>query len=209
VITYRKHWAVLVGSLGAPSLLILIVVGLLGAQIGGLISGPPPGTALGVAAGLLIPLAGWWTYRYVDWANDIYQVTPDQIRDIYKKPLGREIRKVAPLENILGTEVDRKGLNGLLLNYGDVIANIGQSQFTFHGVYDPNGVQQDIVRALEAYLSRKKQTHRQERQEEMVEWLSSYHEESSALPGGNQPPTGTQGPRGAPPAAPPADPTFS
>ncbi|MEX0787744.1 MAG: hypothetical protein WD040_02995, partial [Anaerolineales bacterium] len=180
VITYRKHWAVLVSTLAAPSLLILLFVGLLGAQIGGLISGPPPETALLASAVLLIPLAAWWVYRFADWANDIYQITPDQIRDIYKKPLGREVRKVAPLENILGTEVDRKGINGLVLNYGDVITNIGTTQFVFHGVYDPNGVQRDIVRALEALLARKREMQKEQRQGEMVEWLTSYHEQTDA-----------------------------
>lgn len=178
VITYRKHWAVLLSALGLPSFLILVFVGLLGAQIGGLTSRPPPETTLLLAAALLLPLSGWWVYRYLDWANDIYQVTPDQIRDIYKKPLGREIRKVAPLENILGTEVDRKGLSGLLLNYGDVITNIGASQFVFHGVYDPQGVQQDITRALEALLARKREAQKRQRQGEMVEWLTSYHEQA-------------------------------
>jgi CRP-like cAMP-binding protein len=178
VITYRKHWAVLVNTLAVPSLLILLFVGLLGAQIGGLISGPPPETALVASLVLLVPLAGWWGYRFADWANDIYQVTPDQIRDIYKKPLGREVRKVAPLENILGTEVDRKGINGLVLNYGDVITNIGTTQFVFHGVYDPNGVQRDIVRALEALLARKREVQKHQRQGEMVEWLTTYHEQT-------------------------------
>lgn len=178
VITYRKHWAVLLGALGLPSFLILLFVGLLGAQIGGLTSGPPPETTLLLAAALLVPLSGWWLYRYLDWANDIYQVTPDQIRDIYKKPLGREIRKVAPLENILGTEVDRRGLSGLVLNYGDVITNIGASTFVFHGVYDPQGVQQDIARALEALLARKREVQKRQRQGEMVEWLTSYHEQA-------------------------------
>jgi len=178
VITYRKHWAVLVNTLAAPSILILLFVGLLGAQIGGMISGPPPETALVASVVLLVPLAGWWVYRFVDWANDIYQVTPDQIRDIYKKPLGREVRKVAPLENILGTEVDRKGINGLVLNYGDVITNIGTTRFVFQGVFDPNGVQRDIVRALEALLARKRETQKQQRQGEMVEWLTSYHEQT-------------------------------
>ncbi len=198
VITYRKHWAVLLNALGLPSFLILLFVGLLGAQIGGLTSGPPPETMLLLAAALLLPLGGWWVYRYLDWANDLYQVTPDQIRDIYRKPLGREIRKVAPLENILGTEVDRKGLSGLLLNYGDVITNIGASQFIFQGVYDPQRVQQDIARALEGLLARKREAQKRQRQGEMVEWLTSYHEQAG--------PSGTGRPReeADPPPADPA-----
>jgi hypothetical protein len=182
VITYRKHWAVLLGQLAAPSTLLLLVVGLLGAQLGGLTGSLPIGTPLGLAAMVLVPLAGWWVYRYVDWANDLYQITPDHIVDVRRTPLGREVRKVAPLENILGTEVDRKGILGLLLNFGDVLANVGSAQLIFRGVYDPNGVQQDIVRALEAFLERKRRAQQRQRQDEIVEWLSSYHQQAGGRP---------------------------
>ena len=131
-----------------------------------------------MAALALVPLALWWLYQYVDWANDIYQVTAAQILDVYKKPLAREVRKVAPLENILGTEVAQRGILGLLLNFGDVVANVGTEKFTFQGVFDPTSVQQDIVRAQEAFNERKKEKERRERREEMVEWLSAYHKEA-------------------------------
>lgn len=174
VITYRRHWAVLLRATSLPSLLILILVGLIGASLGGVLGAPSMATALLLTA-FLIPAGLWWVYQYADWANDVYQVTPDQIVAIHKKPLASEERKVAPLENILGTEVDRKGLAGLLLNFGDVIANVGTTEFVFQGVYDPGGVQQDIVRALQAYLERKRQAERDQRREEMLEWLGAYH----------------------------------
>ncbi len=176
VITYRKHWAVLMREISLPSILILLVVGFLGARIGGLLKISTVGNILLMSGVALLPLILWWTYRYVDWANDIYQITTDQIVDINKKPLARELRKVAPLENILGTEVDRKGIVGILLNYGDVITNIGTAQFIFEGVYDPIGVQQDIVHAQEAYLQRKSERDQRQRQDEMVEMLDIYHE---------------------------------
>jgi hypothetical protein len=177
VVTYRKHWAVLLREISVPSILILALVGVAAARIGGWIAVTNIPTLLMLSAGLLVPAIAWWVYRYVDWANDIYQITPDQIRDIYKKPLGREVRKVAPLENILGTEVDRKGLVGILLNYGDVIANVGTEQFQFEGVYHPVGAQQDIVHAQEAFLQRKHERDRRRRQGEMVELLDIYHSE--------------------------------
>jgi hypothetical protein len=176
VITYRKHWAVLLREIGLPSILLITSIGILGARLGGLI------TLLSwplfmLTLSILLTLGGlWWLYRYVDWANDIYQITPDQIIDVYKKPLAREERKVAPIENILGTEVDRKGLIGILLNYGDVIANVGTTQFTFEGVLDPVTVQQDIVHAQETFLQQKTERDRSRRQSEMVELFDIYHE---------------------------------
>lgn len=177
IITYRKHWAVLLREIGLPSILIMLVVGLLGARLGGLVEVSTVSSFFFFTGAALIPLFSWWIYRYVDWANDIYQITAEQIVDVYKKPLAREMRKVAPLEHILGTEVDRKGILGIMLNYGDVITNIGTEQFTFEGVFDPVGVQQDIVHAQEAFLQRRTDRERSQRRDEMVELLDIYHDQ--------------------------------
>ncbi len=179
VITYRKHWAVLLREIAAPSLLILITVGLTVAGWAGRIEWMPISTLIPLTVTALIALGLWWLYRYVDWSNDIYQITPDQIVDIYKKPLSREVRKVAPLENVLSTEVDRKGVLGYFMNYGDVITNIGTAIFTFEGVFDPIGVQQDIVHAQEVLIQSKRELERKQRRDEMVELLDIYHEEYS------------------------------
>jgi hypothetical protein len=123
-------------------------------------------------------LAGsWWAYQFADWANDIYQISPTHILDVYRRPLGRELRRAAPLENILSTEVDRRGLIGLLLDFGDVRVNIGAEQLDFEGVFHPGAVQQDIVRAQEAFLAGQRVANERERRDEMVEWLGAYHEE--------------------------------
>ena len=177
VITYRKHWAVLLQSIGLPSVLLLAVAGLLGASLSGSLTLFDPLLSIVVLLGLIGGIGLWWLYQYVDWANDIYQVTPTQIVDITRKPLGTESREVAPLENILGTEVDRKGLAGLLLNYGTVTAAVGTAEFKFQGVFDPVGVQQDIVRAQEAILARKREKESGQRRDEMVELLRLYEKE--------------------------------
>jgi hypothetical protein len=179
VVTYRKHWAVLLQHIGLPSLLILAVFGLVGARLGSLAVFGTVQQTLEFSGLALIPLVLWWLYQYADWANDIYQVTPTHIIDVYKRPLGRELRKVAPLENLLSTEVDRRGLIGILLNFGDVTANVGTEVLDFEGVFNPGAVQQDVVRAQEAFNARRRQSERQQRQDEMVEWLSVYHEQVS------------------------------
>jgi CRP-like cAMP-binding protein len=178
IITYRKHWAVLLRRLAIPTLCLLLGLGALGARLSGLLESFPQSTFVIVTALWTLLAALWGLYEYVDWANDIYQITPDQIVDIKKKPLSRQISKVAPIENILGTEVDRKGIMGLVLNYGNVITIIGTEQFIFQGVYNPIAVQQDIVRALDACLEGKKEDERRQRRQEMVEWLRVYHEQA-------------------------------
>jgi hypothetical protein len=177
VITYRKHWAVLLRQLIPPTASLLLLFIFLIVRIGGLVEFLPLNQFLLSSAILSIVLILWWLYRYADWVNDIYQITPTQIVDVNKKPLAREVRKVAPLENILGTEVDRKGFIGIMLNYGAVITNVGTEQFTFRGVYDPANVQQEIVQAQEAFLEREAAAQRRQRREEVVEWLTAYHEE--------------------------------
>jgi hypothetical protein len=178
VITYRKHLAVLVGRLILPTLLFAAVVAAAAAAATGAWGGASlaffyPLAALSGAAALL-----WWLYEYADWANDLYQITPTHIVAVHKKPLGRESRKVAPLENILGTEVDRRGPIGMLLNFGDVVANVGASSFTFEGVLNPSAAQQDIVRAQETLVDHRLQSDRKRRQDEMVEWLAAYHQQT-------------------------------
>lgn len=179
IITYRKHWAVLLREIAVPSLLILLTLGFSGAKLIGWIHLIPASTLIPIAILILIALGLWWLYRYVDWSNDIYQITSEQIVDVYKRPLSREVRKVAPLENVLSTEVDRKGLLGYFMNYGDVITNIGTATFTFEGVFDPVGVQQDIVHAQEALIQSKRELERKQRRDEMVELLDIYHDEYS------------------------------
>jgi hypothetical protein len=178
VITYRKHWAVLLQQVFVPTFYLLLLLVLFGMRLVGFLDVFSAGQLL-LASAIGMILILWWIYRFVDWANDIYQITPTQIVDVNKKPLSRETRKVAPLENILGTEIDRQGIVGLVLNFGSVIANIGTAQFSFHGVYDPASIQQEIVRAQDSFLERQADSERLQRREEVVEWLSAYHEEVS------------------------------
>jgi hypothetical protein len=176
VITYRKHWAVLIQAIVVPALLFVASLGL---ALAGLVGLGPSGwsdaalAALGAAA---VAAGVWGLYEFADWANDLYQITPTHIVDVHKKPLGREVRKLAPLENILGTEVDRHGPVGVILNFGNVIATVGTSEFRFEGILNPSAAQQDIVRAQEALVERKRSTERRRRQDEMVEWLTAYHD---------------------------------
>jgi CRP-like cAMP-binding protein len=177
VITYRKHWAILLRQIFAPSLLIALTIVLLVLRITGTFEELERGVSLLIGAFVIFISLLWWLYRYIDWANDIYQITPNHIVDVNKKPLAREVRMIAPLENILGTEIDRTGIFGVILNFGSVVANVGTAEFSFDGVYDPARVQQDIVFAQDSFLERQAEVDRIQRRDEVVEWLSAYHNE--------------------------------
>jgi hypothetical protein len=130
---------------------------------------------------LLLPLVLWWVYRYVDWRNDIYQVTPDQVIDISRKPLGTEQRRSAPLENILSTEAERIGFTGYLLNYGTVFITVGGTHLDFEDLMDPASVQADIDRRRETRQERKREAEAAAERERMSAWLMAYYENEPEL----------------------------
>ena len=173
-ITYRKHWFVLLQHIFLPSLFILAVL-LLEGMLWHAMENVSAAAMLLVMVMTLLPFLVWWGWQYVDWKNDIYQVSADQILDINKKPLGREERKTAPLENILSTEYERIGILGVLLNFGTVYIRIGSVEFAFEDVYDPPQVQQDIIRRMTARIMQKKEAAVKEERERMAEWLATYH----------------------------------
>ncbi len=175
-VIYRKHWFMLLRKVWKPSagiLAVLVVVTLVSGgfwQLGVPLAGV---VLLGVLA--FIPLALWWLYEYVDWQNDIYMVTADQIFDITKKPLGSETRKSAPLGNVLSMRYERPGLLGLLLNFGTVVALVAGAEFRFEGVFDPVSVQNDVYRRIEAFNTKKAQAESLRRRDEIADWLTVYH----------------------------------
>ena len=118
----------------------------------------------------------WWVYQYIDWSNDIFQVTPDQILDIDRKPFGTEERKAAPLENILSTEAQREGFLEYLLNYGTVYINVGgMTELRFSDVSDPATVQQDIDNRRLARINAKTETQAKAERERLADWFATYH----------------------------------
>ncbi len=148
VVTYRKHWFILLRKImlpaiitGAWSILILLtqfrVITLL-----------HPSTMLALGIFVFLMLAFWCWYQYEDWANDIYVVNDDQILDVYKKPLGAEEKRSAPIKSIQSVEFERLGLLGLVLNYGTVYIRIGDTRFHFEMVYNPADVQNELFRRI-------------------------------------------------------------
>jgi hypothetical protein len=173
-ITYRKHAFFLVRNAFLP---VLLVMG--GALLAaGLVSGLFPVSPLaGLTVGLGVALAGaaWAAYEYIDWANDLYQLTAEQILAVHRRPLGDEERRAAALENILSLEYDRPSPLARLLDFGTVKATVGQVSFTFDEVRDPVHVQEDIFRRMEARRRRREEQARRERREEIAEWIGAYH----------------------------------
>jgi len=117
----------------------------------------------------------WWIYQYIDWSNDIFQVTPDQILDIDRKPFGTEERRAAPLENILSTQAKREGFLAYLLNFGTVYINVGgTNELRFSDVTDPATVQQDIDNRRLARINSKSENQAKAERERLADYFVTY-----------------------------------
>jgi hypothetical protein len=185
VVTYRKHKFFLVRNLFLPILLALLGIPLAAVVLAGILPvGRLPGILLVfglVAAGVI-----WGVYEYLDWANDLYQITPEQILALHRKPLGDEERRAAGLENILSLEYDRPSILARILNFGTVKATVGQVSFTFDEVGDPVNVQEDIFRRMESRKKRMSESQRRARREEIADWIETYHSLTRKEAGGDE-----------------------
>lgn len=181
-ITYRKHWYVLLRKAGWPTLIILVLFFLVTSFdimyfLGRImVLSPLFVSGFGFVLFILI-LFPWWLYNYIDWRNDIYQVTDRSIFDIERRPFGTESKKSAALENILSLEHDRIGFLGYILNVGNVLINVGEAKFTFNDVYDPARVQQDIFNRMQQIRYKKQQEEVARERDRILQLLEIYHQE--------------------------------
>jgi hypothetical protein len=111
----------------------------------------------------------------MDWSNDKYEVTSEQIIDIDRKPFGTESRNAAQLESILGTNYIRHGILGNIFNFGTVNITVGGTQLVFEDVMDPASVQSDIDRRRMARKAKQDEARITAERERMAEWLAAYH----------------------------------
>jgi CRP-like cAMP-binding protein/uncharacterized membrane protein YdbT with pleckstrin-like domain len=182
-VIYRKHWFVLIEKAWIPILGLLTLFGLFLYRLylimttsATLFSGVSPDPWVSVLIMLFPVFLIWFIYDFVDWSNDRFEVTNEQIVDVYKKPLSTQIRNASQLENILETEYARVGILGQLFNYGDVVITIGGSKLTFEDVVDPATVQSDIDRRRMTQKARKEEKDRAAKRDEIAEWLAVYHQ---------------------------------
>lgn len=185
-ITYRKHWFVLFRktwwsffSIAFFSALLVFMV-----QYNYYLT-VLPCVAMAIYALLFV----WLGYQYLDWNNDIYRLTPESILDIEKKPLGKELKKSAGLDAPdFRVEHSRENILNILLNFGTVTVNIGQTQFVFYGVYNPEQVHKDVADFREAFKRRKRQEEAERERERMLDWLVTYHSKTGGVEGQGRPP---------------------
>lgn len=193
MITYRKHLYVLFRMTWLPAasgMGLIAGTGLLYYwRIQDQISLLTPGVILLLGIALTGMAFLWWLYKFVDWSNDIYRVTPEKIIDSERKPLGDEITKSAPLENIIGLDYERLGFLGVVLNFGNVIINIGtENKFIFYGIHNPARAQRDIFNYMFERRRKKQVADTMNEQERVSNYIAAYHRQAEDIRQAKKPP---------------------
>jgi uncharacterized membrane protein YdbT with pleckstrin-like domain len=185
-IIYRTHWFILLKKTLLPLLLTLVVLVAMISIFFGVVPLPP---VLGLVVGVLfLPITLiWLVYNYVDWRNDRYIITRDTIIDVYKKPLGTEQKRSAPLKNILSIDFERLGLIGLILNFGTVYIRVGDSTLTFNNVMAPSEVQRELFQRFMEFKQREEERAEASINEQLADWIEEYHRMVQGKPNGKNP----------------------
>jgi hypothetical protein len=193
MITYRKHVYVLFRmtilpaacAIGALFFTILLYDWRLNEKISLL----TPGLILLGGLALCGLAFIWWLYRFIDWSNDVYRLTPEKIIDSERRPLGDEVSKSAPLENIIGLDYERNGFLGVVLNFGNVVINIGtENKFIFYGIPNPARAQRDIFNFMNERRRKKLQSDTLQEQERISNYMAAYHRQAEDIRQAKKPP---------------------
>jgi uncharacterized membrane protein YdbT with pleckstrin-like domain len=175
VINYRTHWFVLIRKIFLPTLAILVLLILFLIYGGGNFAFLPQNILFPVFGLITLGVIIWWVYRFVDWRNDLYIITQDQLVDINRKPMGFEDRRSAPIKNIQSVEYKRLGIIGLLFNFGTVFIRIGDTEFTFDYVHNPSQVQKEIFDRYTDLMNVDKDAQTDKERRRMADWMEAYH----------------------------------
>ncbi|MBK9923945.1 MAG: cyclic nucleotide-binding domain-containing protein [Anaerolineales bacterium] len=186
-VIYHKHWIVLVldawiSLFSSIGLLLMFVIRLFqlmfdpNAALIDFQNGFNPDTWATIFFIAFFPMAGWFVYKVIDWSNDKFEVTNEQIIDIDRQPFGAETRNAAQLENIMGTNYERTGLLGNIFNFGTVHITVGGTKMAFEDVMDPATVQSDIDRRRMARQAKQNEAKIAGDRDRMAEWLAFYHQ---------------------------------
>jgi len=188
-IIYHKHWVVLILEAWQPLIFTLGMFALQAWRGVYLYNSPAESVLYRNAAGALrpdtimvalpmlsLPVIGWLVWKYVDWKNDVFMVTADEIIDIDRQPFGKEEKRAAQIENILSISYARNGILANLFNFGTVEITVGGAKLDFQDVADPASVQADINRRRMVRIAKKNEDAGSADRERFATWIAAYHE---------------------------------
>ncbi|MCL6510441.1 MAG: cyclic nucleotide-binding domain-containing protein [Anaerolineae bacterium] len=182
-IIYRKHWLALIGATIVPFLswlfylAALVFVWFNVPSLRQLLFETP---AIVFVALIGFVLFFWLVWQYEDWRNDVYMLTPERVLEYKRTPFGLlgTSQRTASLANVQNVTATTKGFIDNLFNVGDVSIRTGgmDNELDFARVWNPRGVQREVVLRLEAYRAAQRDKEAARRRREFIEWIGIYDE---------------------------------
>jgi len=174
-ILFRTHWIELIKRIIIPFVLLTSFQIFLIYLSGENVSWTGNQFVLISSISLMVAFLAWLIYQFVDWRNDRFIITNDQIIDINQKPFGIEDKRTAPINRIQSIRYQRQGLVGLLFNYGTVFIRIGDDELTFDHVHNPLSVQQEIFNRMEQIKRTKEEELLANQRDQVADMIEAYH----------------------------------
>jgi hypothetical protein len=199
-VTWRKHWINLLQRTGVQFLVSLLAIYILLAfalafateVIGFDPVELPPVSWVGFEGWLFLIFAVlgflaflWFLYQYVDWRNDVYIVTDDEVVDVERElaPFPffffyTESRRQASLGNVQYVDFRIPSPLAMILNYGNVIVQTAgaEGRLDFLFVSNPRRVHDEVLRRLAVFQERQREREFQERWGDMPQWFEAYRD---------------------------------
>ena len=199
-VIWRKHWINLLQRTGFQFLLFLLSIYLVMAfalasftvSLGAAAILLPPVAWIGFHGWLFLVIlflsalaALWFLYQYVDWRNDVYIVTDDEVIDVERELVMfpfffwyNESRKQASLTKVQYVDLKIPNPLAMILNYGNVIVQTAGAEGTldFLWVSNPRNVHAEILRRVAAFEERERERQYQERWADMPRWFETYRD---------------------------------
>jgi CRP-like cAMP-binding protein len=180
VITYRKHWISLFRRVWLPTLISLIVLGLLAFLLQQRVTNQIayPSVLTLICTGLMIYIIPvvWWIYQVLDWRNDIYQLADDKLLDIERKPfIGQVISKPILLSKIRSLDFERVGVLERLLNSGSIYIGTVDDNLVFNNVHEPDRIMREIYARVYALRQKSSEAEMFDRQDAVARMVVAYH----------------------------------
>lgn len=176
VITYRKHPLVLLGAMKWPFFVAIAII-IINTLINLLEVGDTISWLWLLEGPIFIVIFFWAIWQFLDWDNDLYQLSDRYVVDIDRLPFGfSENRKQAELVNVQNVSSTRPSFWATLFNYGHVhIETAGAAaNITFESVHDPNKVQSEIFGRRDAVQRQQAAKARQQQRREYGLLLDVY-----------------------------------
>ncbi|MCL4303393.1 MAG: cyclic nucleotide-binding domain-containing protein [Anaerolineae bacterium] len=182
VITWRKHYLILLQHVLLPVLTLLGSAYLFIATLVGLppFNGGVWGPLVWIFGLAILGSFFWYLWEYDTWRRDVYILTNVKIIDIESTAFrlrGEKVRE-GSFDSIQSITYDMPNIFYRLINLGDVVIRTAGTggHFTFKQVFNPSLVQEETFRRWDAYQRQMREKQRDDTTRQVVSVLGEYHE---------------------------------